>query len=77
MQAGAVFFSSLINRHHRPPQRRQPAQLFLDVLEPLMSLAVRYLVRGAIARLPSVLLVLFVDFRDLSPQAPNFSLEDF
>ena len=77
LQPGAVLFSSLVDRDHRPAQRSQTTQFLLDILQPLMPLPVRNLVCRPIPRLPPVLLVQLVDFRDLGPQTPNFSLEDF
>ena len=75
-EAGAVFFSDLIDRDHGAAQRRQTPEFLLDFLESFMPLPVRLLVGGGIAFSLPVLLVLVPDLSDLSPQADDFPLED-
>ena len=54
LQAGPILFSSLVDRYDRPSQRRQLSQFFLDILQPLMPLPVRYLIHGPIALLTPI-----------------------
>jgi len=67
LQARAVLFSSLIDRYNGPSQRRQLAQFLLDILEPFMSLSVRYLVQGSITLLTTILFVLLVNLGNFCP----------
>ncbi len=76
LQPGAIFFSSLIDRHNRPSQRRQLTQFFLDILQPFVPLSVRDLVHGAIALLPPILFILLLNLGDFRPQTHDLVLKN-
>ena len=67
LQTIAVFFTSLVYRDDGPSQRCQLAQFLLDILEPFMSLSVRYLVQGSITLLTTILFVQLVNLGDFCP----------
>ncbi|MBI3474442.1 MAG: hypothetical protein HY010_01825 [Acidobacteria bacterium] len=64
LQAGAIFFASLVKRHNRPTQGRELAQFLLDILQPFMALAVRDLLHSTATLLAPILLILLVNFGD-------------
>lgn len=76
LQAGAVLFASFVHRNHRAAERGQPAQLFLDFLQPFMAPSVGDLVHGAGGLLQPILAVEFLDLSDLRPQRDNLVLEN-
>ena len=76
LQAGTVLFAYLTDRHHGAAQGSQTAKFLLDLLEPFMPPPVSHLIRGCIPFSLPILLVQFMDFGNLTPQADDFLLEN-
>ena len=68
-------FAPLIDCHDFASESRQLSQFFLDILQPLVALAVRHLIQGAIALLPPILLILLMNPGNFRPQTHNLVLK--